>query len=219
MKVFIEDFRTGETLKRCSKCGQYKKLGEYRKHKRSSHGVESRCKECLIKQKRKYRNAEDWFWKRFWPNTIRSGDCLIWTGKCNISNQPVCRFDGKEVRVRRLVYRFTCGDLPDDMFVLMTCRNSRCLSQYHMRRASKAERDANLANSASIGDQHRSRTHPELLLRGERNGHAKLTEEKVRTIRELRCQGMTLEAIAQSVGSPMTTVHSVVSGRTWAHVQ
>lgn len=53
--------------------------------------------------------------------------------------------------------------------------------------------------------------------RGERNGNAKLTEDKVREIRDLRGK-MTQRAIAILFGISKTVVNAIHHRRNWAHV-
>ena len=208
--------------KRCSKCGKYKDIRTgYHKNKTSTNGVEAKCKDCRREKWRQYRNQEDRFWKNFWPRTKRVGDCLVWTGTCNRYGMPRCHYkDRHDSFVRRVVYRLACGDLPDDMLVIMTCETPRCVSQHHMRLGTKSDLMVKLANRAATGDRNSARLHPERLARGERVGGAKLTESDVRAIRELRnCQQKPLGDIALQFGVTLSTVSSVATGKTWKHVQ
>ena len=235
-KVFIEDFRTGETLKRCSKCGQYKKLGEYHKSATAPMGVASRCKTCAL-PKKKYKNDTDRFWKLFHSRTQLKGSCLEWTGALQ-DGYPVCRFDGntyigKNTPVRRTVYRLSAGDLPDDVYVITTCRNRLCVRQFHLRRVTKEEMDVIIRNNAphgdrqglrrrpwlaAHGDRNGARTCPHRVARGERVGTSKITESDVQKIRNLRNSGMSGPKIAREMGISQSIVYAVLSGRNWSHI-
>ncbi len=57
------------------------------------------------------------------------------------------------------------------------------------------------------------------LLFGERHGKSKLTEAKVRTIRQLRAQGLSNADIAKKFDVNATTVSSVALRKIWGHVQ
>lgn len=54
--------------------------------------------------------------------------------------------------------------------------------------------------------------------RGERSGMAVLDEDKVRWIREKRSQGYTQKWIARKLNVGSSTVHNVLVGNTWSHV-
>jgi DNA invertase Pin-like site-specific DNA recombinase len=56
------------------------------------------------------------------------------------------------------------------------------------------------------------------MLRGERCGHSKLTEEAIRQIRKARADGISQREIAGMFGVTDMTIHAVLSGKTWKHV-
>jgi hypothetical protein len=53
---------------------------------------------------------------------------------------------------------------------------------------------------------------------GETNGHAKLTEAEVRTIRALRARGVPIREVASRYSVTQSTISVVASRRTWRHV-
>lgn len=55
--------------------------------------------------------------------------------------------------------------------------------------------------------------------RGERNGHARLTESDVLEIRRLFAKGMRQTDIAVRFGVRISNVNSIVWGRSWRHLQ
>lgn len=55
-------------------------------------------------------------------------------------------------------------------------------------------------------------------LTGERNGFAKLTEDKIRDAFRLRAEGLTTRAIAARLGIRQSHVSRILLGQTWAHV-
>lgn len=58
----------------------------------------------------------------------------------------------------------------------------------------------------------------QVILRGERRGHAKLTTENVLRIRELARQGLTQREIAEQFGVVPQTVSKIVNRSKWTHV-
>lgn len=59
------------------------------------------------------------------------------------------------------------------------------------------------------------RTYPELAARGEANGNARMTLERVIELRAARAAGASLTTIARQFGISVSTAHSITSGRTW----
>lgn len=55
-------------------------------------------------------------------------------------------------------------------------------------------------------------------VRGERQGHAVLTEALVREIRKRRAAGEMPTAISRSMGYKLGTIRSLLNGKTWKHV-
>lgn len=68
------------------------------------------------------------------------------------------------------------------------------------------------------GEQHWTRQPNADLLRGEDHGRAKLTERKVRLIREAHGEGMSIRLLAAIYKVSRTCIRAVVQNRTWAHV-
>ena len=266
-ELFLEEEeRKAQPTKRCSKCRKFKAVSEYHKHQRGKYGVQSKCKTCSSEDnpKRKYKNRVDRFWKTFHPRTIKVGECIEWTGSYTSDGQPSCQWSRKQTTVSRMVYILSCGDIPDDMVVMHTCKNKRCVRQNHLRLGTRNDLDIKIRNNMPTGDKHGSRKHPERRARGERHGsrthperlrrgdnhpsrlhperlargerhgsclhpesvlrgsqnrNAKLTEEKVRTIRELNKEGMSQRAIARRFEVARSTVRLILRGKTWKHVQ
>jgi len=70
----------------------------------------------------------------------------------------------------------------------------------------------------ATGERNGARRHPERIPRGERSGHAKLTEHDVLRIREMAQSGMSLGAIAKHFPVSKTSIHAIVTRRTWRHI-
>lgn len=218
--IFRVSSRTGETLKLCSKCMQYKSLVEYDKNRTAKHGIVSQCKECKKKQRRKFKNREDMFWKRHWPRTVQVGDCLEWKGSYTNRGQPRVKWDGKYVSVRRLVYKLACGELPSDMVVKTTCRNNKCVKQSHLVLLTRNELDIILRNNMPNGDESAYRKYPERFPRGEQCKKAKLTESDVIAIRSLRNNdNLPMTVIARQFGVSPSAVSAIMRHQAWKHVQ
>jgi hypothetical protein len=72
---------------------------------------------------------------------------------------------------------------------------------------------------APTGDKHGSRTKPERLARGGRNGATKLTEDLVRKIREeYALGGITQQVLADEYVVSKGTIYNIIHKKKWAHV-
>jgi hypothetical protein len=217
-ELFLEDeARKAEPTKRCSRCREFKVLSDYRKNKSEKLGVSSACKLCLSPP-RKYKSYEDRFWKTFWPRTRSVGDCLEWTGRLSGKKPVVTWRKKRDVSLRRVVYQLTRGAIPDDMRVITTCNNLRCIKQSHMKLVSMDEFKAKLNNNAATGDRNGSRTRPDRQVRGESHPHSRLNIRSVLEIRALRLTGLSETEIARRIGVSRGAINNVLRGETWQHV-
>lgn len=220
-ELFLEEeARKAQPSKQCTKCGEIKMLSEFHRESRRKSGTTARCKKCVNNAAAKYKSRLDMFWKRFHSRTQNQGECVEWTGAYNHKNKsPICRMDGRKEPVRRVVYKLAIGDLPDDMFIAMTCRNPRCVRHSHMERVTIEEKELIRLNSIISGDKHSSHLHPERRPRGEKHPHSKLTDSDVREIRKLFLSGAPKRALARDFGVARTSIKGILSGELWKHVQ
>lgn len=64
----------------------------------------------------------------------KEGNCLIWTGLCTDGTRPTIKIKGQRISVRRIVYALmNPADLHDNVNVLMSCGNSKCINHEHFR--------------------------------------------------------------------------------------
>jgi len=193
-----------------------------------------------------YKDAADRFWKFFHAHTVRNGDCLEWTGM--LLNGYACyKWNGKPSMVARIVYRLAVAEIGKDQFIDRICNNRKCVRQSHLRLVSKEVIGIKRINALPVGDDHYFRKHPEKAIRGEdhyfrkhpekvirgddhylrqkpykvrgeNNPSAKLTEDDVRSIRNLHSEGSTQSDIARRFNVSLSTVHLIVHRKKWKHI-
>ena len=73
--------------------------------------------------------------------------------------------------------------------------------------------------TVACGERHFSKTHPEKLARGERQGLAILTEALVRRIRERADAGESVASIARDMGTPYGPTYRAARRQLWKHVE
>lgn len=114
-------------------------------------------------------------------------NCIPWLFATNRTGQPIALIDGSCVSVRRYVYSKSRGLPADDLDVTTTCGDRRCVNPNHLTEV----------------------THPVAI----RGVNAKLSDDDVRAIRELRRQGVTLSTIAKRFNCSRSTISYIGSGK------
>jgi hypothetical protein len=153
---------------------------------------------------RKYPTEES-----FWASLDRSGECWNWTGwTMPPPSLPYGRlgFNGyKTWKSHRLAWALTNGPVPKGMFVCHRCDNPRCCNPAHLFLGTTVDNNHDRARKGRSA-------------RGSGCGSSKLTEERVREIRELQSDGASTRALARRYGVSWTTIAAVIKGLYWRHV-
>lgn len=99
---------------------------------------------------------------------------------------------------------FTTGEWPE--IAMHLCNNPPCCNPAHLRNGTQLEnvQYAAACNRMSVGP---------------RNHQAKLTEANVREIRIRSTRGESLRSLGTAYGVADTTIHAIVTGRTWRHLK
>jgi predicted XRE-type DNA-binding protein len=150
---------------------------------------------------------------RFWSKVDQSGDCWIWTGKLHRDDGwGYGRFyvhtqEGTiTVKVHRLAYMITYGDIPSGLCVCHRCDNPRCIRPDHLFLGTNLD---NIQDMVQKGRQ----------ARGERNGLSRFTSEQVRSMRHLYTVDRMRQAeIARVFGVDRRTVNRIVRYQLWRDV-
>jgi len=149
--------------------------------------------------------------ERFWPKVdIRGPDeCWEWlAGKMGEGYGVITqgRYDEGKRRAHRVAWELTFGPIPDGLHVCHHCDNPGCINPAHLFLGNDAE---NMADSVRKGRS----------ARGERNRHAKLTEEQVISIREEHARGnVTHMELAGKYGVTFGNIGYIVRRETWRHI-
>jgi hypothetical protein len=158
-----------------------------------------------------------------------SSDCWPFTGPHRGGTHPygAIHLPGtrRSVLAHRLAYEIAFGPIPSGLFVLHHCDNPPCCNPAHLFVGTQKD---NLRDMSQKG-RHFSRTKPERLARGERNGQRthpertargerarhKLTELQVKAIRNRLAGGESGRALAREYGLDKRTIYRIRDGMSW----
>lgn len=137
--------------------------------------------------------------------------CIAWPYATTTKGYGVTTVGGRQTRVTHLVLDGTGQPWhpPLGFMALHSCDNPSCINPRHLRWGTNS---ANMTDAVTRG---RSRT-PRLV--GEAHPHARLSAESVRAIRVAHGEGVSQTDLARRFGVSISSVHAVVTGKTWGHV-
>ena len=147
---------------------------------------------------------------RFWAKVDKSAGpdgCWLWTA-AKRNGYGAVAVDGRKIAMaHRVAFEIVNGVISSGLFVCHRCDNPPCVNPAHLFLGTNAE---NAADRESKGRGNQAR--------GEANGNAKLTEERVREIRGMHKSGLSGRAIARRLGLSSSGVRHVLTGQRWGHV-
>lgn len=130
--------------------------------------------------------------------------CLVWMrGRTKDGYGWLSINGGRQVYAHRFAYETYVGPIPAGMVIDHRCRNRACVNHEHMEVVTRAE---NTRRGGPVS--------------GERNGHAKLTEQDVRAIRDASPKTKEeQERIAERYGVSPSAISHVIRRSTWSHLE
>jgi hypothetical protein len=141
------------------------------------------------------------FWRRVEVLEAPNG-CWLWHG-ANRLGYGVARWEARTVYTHRLAWYLTKGVWPT--YLMHTCDRPRCVNPGHLI---DADHKTNMADMKAKGH----------VTRGERNHHARLTEEQVRAIRVRISEGASQSTVAREFGVCRATIEMIHLRRSWAYL-
>jgi DNA-binding CsgD family transcriptional regulator len=142
---------------------------------------------------------------RLWSQVIKTETCWVWTGHSHHGYGTIS-WNNRAFQTHRVSYELFVGPIPDGLQVLHRCDNPPCLRPDHLFLGTQAE---NIADMIAKGRG----------IIGKQNGHAKLTESSVRSIRELYAGGgNTQKELAREFGVHPRTISQILQRKKWRHI-
>lgn len=135
-----------------------------------------------------------------------STGCWTWTGYRQDNGYGQMRYRRKLLAAHRASYEAYVGKIPDGMIVCHKCDNPSCVNPAHLFIGTHAD---NVADKVSKNRQ----------AKGINNGRAKLTERRVRRIRQETASGATRAELAKRYNVDPKTIRLIAERRTWRHLR
>lgn len=153
--------------------------------------------------------------------------CIEWDGPTAGNGYGVKSINGKLQYVHRIAATERFGEIPKGMVFAHKCDNPKCHNPDHLFICTQAENLADMKRKGRSckGEKHRSKTHPELILKGEQLWSHKLTEKEVLQIRDKyvlsvagKKSNTSLSSLAKQYKVGFQTIHKIVTRKTWKHI-
>lgn len=149
---------------------------------------------------------------KFWQSVNKSDTCWLWTKSESTHGYGQQWFENKLWRCHRLAWFFTHGPIPQGQCVCHRCDNPLCVRPGHLFLGTQRD------NLRDMQAKKRNWAPPKGHQNGEKNRRSKLTESDVRSIRSEYADGKSLRVLGSKYGVLHTTIHDILTRRTWIHV-
>ncbi|HSS95777.1 MAG TPA: HNH endonuclease signature motif containing protein [Terriglobales bacterium] len=140
--------------------------------------------------------------------TVR-GECHEWRGAKTKGGYPLITFRGKTRYAHRLALENKIGKLKRGICALHRCDNPPCINPDHLFAGTKKDNSEDMTQKGRWGNK---------VMPGSLNGFARLTEGKVKRMRQMKGRGRSYREIGLLFGVAASTAgYAVKYG--WRHVK
>lgn len=164
--------------------------------------------------KQKGSTFERAFWERV--DVQIKDKCWPWLKATDTNGYGVLWDENKSLnRAHRVAWRLSRKKLPGHWRIRHRCDNPPCCNPNHLFRGTQKQ---NLVEAHSRGRMPNMKGIPKPYVAGENNGHAKLTDEKVRWARKNVYKKVSLAEASRMLNVSPATLYPAIHRKTWRHV-
>ncbi len=167
--------------------------------------------------KRRKKPVQDWH-TIFYASIKKVKACWLWTGSIDKNGYGLTTYRGKLTKAHRAAYTEFKGS-PGELFVLHTCDTPACVRPKHLFLGTQKD---NVQDMLSKGRGYVQTEAHRLFQKtkvGERNSHAKLTEEDVLTIRARYAAGEKMIRMEEEYKVSYACIQFICHKRSWKHLK
>ena len=150
----------------------------------------------------------------FWKHVTKKGDheCWPWIGAKTPFGYGQMRTADTSWLAHRIAYYVQTGIDPSGKCVLHACDNPACVNSAHLFLGTVTDNNRDRHKKGrSVMPKNRSR--------GNKNGRAKLDDERVAAIRNMHVLGFSQASLARTFKVSGMTIWSIVHNKYWHHVK
>ena len=151
----------------------------------------------------------------FWSKVDIKNDknsCWNWTGAKKPKGYGNVKINGSYLLAHRVAFELVNGEILGKFLICHICDNPSCCNPNHLMLGTTKSNAADML----IKNRQKSKTYA---ARGEKNGHAKLTELDVKEIRERYAAGTDNQyELADQFGVTQPAIGCILRRQTWKHV-
>jgi len=147
------------------------------------------------------------FWEKVYIPSLLA--CWVWQGYKNPQGYGQLHVaDRRQVRAHRMAWEIVYGPIPKGLHCLHKCDNPSCVNPSHLYIGT------NLDNVRDRMNRNR-----QSYTKGEKNGKSKLTDDKVKEIRDLLKAGHTQQSVANQFNVSRPLIGYIKRGVIWKHLK
>lgn len=154
--------------------------------------------------------------ERFWDKVKKTediDDCWEWQASLDKTGYGYFSFNKKCTSAHRAVWRITFGEIEKHLMICHKCDNRKCVNPNHLYKGTHDD------NMKDMFDRKRNVSPP--ITRGESRTSSKLTDIKVKEIRErlkMPIKWGDIAEIARNYGVSTKLIYNIKNGKVWRHV-
>ncbi|MGL4610162.1 MAG: HNH endonuclease [Trueperaceae bacterium] len=145
--------------------------------------------------------------QRFWAKVDKKADteCWLWLGGTTVYGHGLF-WNQKLIRAHRFSYELHLGDIPKGLELMHMCDVPGCVNPHHLTPGTHEDnmKDMVIKQRSAFGVRH---------------WKAKLDDDKVRTIKQLRRDGKSQQEVADMFDVARTTIQAIDRRDNWRHIQ